>query len=115
MRQLNEERQHFALLMKRRLAPRVNRWASLPQCPPKKPLRATYSTVNLSENKDTKTLVECPSEARSEVDITKSKLLKVSYSHFTAKFPKITCTCSHKKLLKRTSSLPNLQFAISDL
>ncbi|XP_067910614.1 uncharacterized protein [Heterodontus francisci] len=121
MRQLNEERQHFALLMKRKLAPRVNRWASPPHshCPPKKPLRATYSSVNISAptgSKGTRTehLIKCPSDVKSEVANNKAKFLKVSHAHFTTTVPKNICTCSHKKLLKRASSLPDLRFAISD-
>lgn len=107
MRQLKEERQHFALVMRRRLAPSRPNTNHPSQASP----WATRSGINLSLPTGAKgTSLQLPVQGRA-VPHSQPKLPQVSNTHFSELTTRNTCTCSCQKLSRNARSLPNLQTA----
>ncbi|XP_078522309.1 uncharacterized protein LOC144791488 [Lissotriton helveticus] len=115
MRQLNEEKKQFALLMKRKLAPRNVRLSS---CPGDKSLRRAYSATSFSgltsttssmRSYDTgplsKSIPLAQSASTTRPSASKANHGKVPRPCFTATAAKKKCECGQTtKLLSRSVS-----------
>ncbi|MEE6504155.1 hypothetical protein FKM82_005079 [Ascaphus truei] len=116
--QLNEERRQFALLMNRKLAPRVSRLSSLAG---DRESRRTFSTKNFSDLASSKSSVRsfetvstystgpAVSMASNKQAFNHTRHLKISRLYFTAVPPQNGCAPAPKRPTRSESGFPTLR------